>query len=130
MSLSVGLVKKCPYCGGSIPLSAAKCTACGAMLPNAPVPASGAPADDQARSALNAEVLRVLNADGKIPAIKLIRERTGYGLKEAKDYVEVLETGRDPGPIPVRAAKAGCGTAAALVLAVGAAVVLWRLLFA
>ena len=35
--------------------------------------------------------LRALVADGqKIEAIKLVREQTGMGLKEAKDYVETL----------------------------------------
>jgi hypothetical protein len=29
--------------------------------------------------------------DGKIPAIKKVRELTGYGLREAKDFVEEVE---------------------------------------
>lgn len=131
MSLSVGLAKKCLYCGASIPVNAPTCTACGALIPTSgPAPASGAPPDDQTRGALNAEALRVLQADGKIQAIKLIRERTGLGLKQAKDYVDVLETGRDPGPMPVLESKAGCGTAAALALVAVSAAELWRLLFA
>jgi hypothetical protein len=33
----------------------------------------------------------------KIAAIKLIRERRHTGLKEAKDYVDAVEAGLDPG---------------------------------
>lgn len=130
MSLSVALVKKCPCCGASIPVAATTCTACGALMPAAPAPASGALSDDQARGALNADVLRVMQADGKIQALKFIRERTGFGLKQAKDYLEVLETGRDPGPVPALQARAGCGTAAALALVAVSAAALWRLFFA
>ena len=35
----------------------------------------------------------------KIDAIKLYRERTGVGLKEAKDAVEAMEAGREPPPV-------------------------------
>ena len=40
-----------------------------------------------------AELHRLLNAGRKIEAIKLYRERTGTGLKEAKNAVEALEAG-------------------------------------
>lgn len=36
------------------------------------------------------EVLALLQRDRTIEAIKLTRERTGWGLKEAKDFVEGL----------------------------------------
>jgi ribosomal protein L7/L12 len=37
------------------------------------------------------ETVRALVADGRqIEAIKLVREHTGLGLKEAKDYVDAL----------------------------------------
>src|SRR5690606_7006420 len=42
----------------------------------------------------------------KIEAIKLIREETGVGLREAKDAVERLSAGMDPLPDPVIASKA------------------------
>ncbi len=35
----------------------------------------------------------------KIPAIKLVRERTGLGLKEAKDYVEAWQAKNCPLPL-------------------------------
>jgi large subunit ribosomal protein L7/L12 len=37
------------------------------------------------------EVVDAINAGNKIQAIKAYRERTGLGLKEAKDAVEALE---------------------------------------
>ena len=43
------------------------------------------------------EAARTLLAQGKkIHAIKLVRERSGIGLKEAKDYVDALEAGDMP----------------------------------
>lgn len=137
--VSIGLTKKCPYCGASIPADATTCTACGALMPNAsvhdaPFPAApspqGAPADAQARAALNADARRVAQTEGKIPAIKFVRQKTGLGLAQAKDYVEALEAGRDPGPVAALPAKSGCGSAAALVAALIGAAVLLRVLLA
>lgn len=39
---------------------------------------------------LHAEVRKLMAAGEKLEAIKLVRQRTGLGLKEAKDYVERL----------------------------------------
>jgi hypothetical protein len=39
---------------------------------------------------VNAQVVELMKAGQKIQAIKLYREQTGVGLKEAKDYVESL----------------------------------------
>ena len=39
---------------------------------------------------VNSEVTELMKAGQKIQAIKLYREQTGVGLKEAKDYVESL----------------------------------------
>ena len=41
-------------------------------------------------NSFNAEVRKLMAAGEKIEAIKLVRQRTGLGLKEAKDYVERL----------------------------------------
>jgi hypothetical protein len=41
--------------------------------------------------ALDAEVATLLRARRKIEAIKLVRQRTGIGLKEAKDRVDALQ---------------------------------------
>jgi ribosomal protein L7/L12 len=56
------------------------------------------------------QVQALLAGGNKIGAIKLVRERTGLGLKEAKDYVEALEAGRAPPPIPVAEAAAPLAT--------------------
>lgn len=37
------------------------------------------------------DIERLIRAGNKIEAIKLVRERTGLGLKEAKDTVEMME---------------------------------------
>lgn len=41
-------------------------------------------------SAMNVEAKSLVNAGKKIDAIKLVRNMTGMGLKEAKEYVESL----------------------------------------
>lgn len=54
-----------------------------------------APAQPSARVVLSADSLakvrRILAAGNKIQAIKEVRDQTGLGLKEAKDYVDALE---------------------------------------
>lgn len=60
----------------------------GAPLPG-PAPAVHVPAGDTAPDA-DPEVLRLLRSGNKIAAIKRVRELTGWGLKEAKDYVDRL----------------------------------------
>lgn len=47
--------------------------------------------DPTRAAAANAEVRALVQQRRKIEAIKLVRERTGIGLKEAKDCVEALE---------------------------------------
>ena len=44
------------------------------------------------------ELVSLLDRGQKIEAIKLYRERTGAGLKEAKDAVEAIERGQAPAP--------------------------------
>ncbi len=51
------------------------------------------------------EVRRLLAAGNKIEAIKLIRQMTGLGLKEAKDAAEAMEAGR-PFTLPQPSAAA------------------------
>ncbi len=54
-------------------------------------PAATPAAADASDGALHDDELRALLADGqKIEAIKRVREHTGWGLAEAKDYVEGL----------------------------------------
>lgn len=60
----------------------------GAPPPDTPLPGKPPAAHDPVQLEQEA---RSLLADGqKIAAIKHVRERTGWGLKEAKDYVERL----------------------------------------
>lgn len=47
---------------------------------------------------LEGAVLELLAAGRKIEAIKLYREHTGTGLREAKDAVETIERGGQPAP--------------------------------
>jgi ribosomal protein L7/L12 len=65
-----------------------------------PAPASPATATPAGldRAALD-DAVRALLAEGKlIPAVKLVRERTGFGLRDAKEYVERLPAGASAPP--------------------------------
>ncbi len=48
------------------------------------------PSRESADSSFEAEIISLLQGGKKIAAIKLYREKTGVGLKEAKDFVEAL----------------------------------------
>ncbi len=52
------------------------------------LPPSPAPSES---TDLDAEVRQLVSQGNIIEAIKLVRERTGLGLKEAKDYVERMK---------------------------------------
>jgi ribosomal protein L7/L12 len=53
-------------------------------------------------SELDTEVQQLLQQGQKIQAIKLVRERSNVGLKEAKAYVDGLERGEAPPPPSAR----------------------------
>lgn len=70
-----------------------------------PPPSQTAPAPSPAADpsgVLAREILATLRISGKIQAVKVYREKTGVGLKEAKDAVEALEqSGTLPEAIPL-----------------------------
>ncbi|HEU5086057.1 MAG TPA: ribosomal protein L7/L12 [Roseiflexaceae bacterium] len=70
------------------------------VVPSAPQPGVGTPQAAPGGDEGDAAVAQLLARGNKIEAIKLVRERTGWGLKEAKDYVEALPNA-PPLPAPV-----------------------------
>jgi ribosomal protein L7/L12 len=73
---------------------------------------SDLPAPPPADSALEREVLAQFDKRGKIAAIRLYREATGAGLKEAKEAVEAIAERHGIS----RMAKSGCLTLVLLML--------------
>ncbi len=53
-------------------------------------PEEALPSETLSNDALNFEVRELLAQGKKIQAIKLVRNQTGWGLKQAKDFVDSL----------------------------------------
>lgn len=66
----------------------------GSALPSAPTRPAAAPRLDPS---VRAEIDRLIAAEQPIAAIKLLREVTGWGLKDAKDAIDAWREGR---PLP------------------------------
>jgi hypothetical protein len=94
---------KCQSCGHVSPPGAELCENCGARitcqddrLPTAalaadePVDSPASPPPVRLPGGLEGRVLAELQGGRKIAAIKIYRQQTGLGLKEAKDAVEEL----------------------------------------
>jgi ribosomal protein L7/L12 len=75
---------RCPFCDHENPVGVRLCSHCGADLSIA----SGQGLEDW-----KTQLRALLGENQKIMAIKLYRERTGVGLKEAKEAVEAIERG-------------------------------------
>ena len=110
----------CPKCGKSNPAGMPMCGNCGQSLPPETVPDETAAAADQPANELDDEVLELLQSGQKISAIKLHRERTGVGLKEAKDAVEALATQHGVVPKPT-----GCAGVVLAAILVGGGLAAW-----
>lgn len=73
--------------------------------------------DHHLDAATSAELVRLVQAGRKIEAIKLMRERTGLGLAEAKSAVDAMGVG-------LTGKKAGCLGLPLLSLGLGVALML------
>ena len=105
---------KCDFCDHSNRADATRCEKCGAPLQKAfsrePDQAGPTPTESPEPEGVEAEILELLRRQKKIEAIKLYRQRTGVGLKEAKDFVETLAAKHDV------AAGSGGGCAGVLLV--------------
>ncbi|HET6326310.1 MAG TPA: ribosomal protein L7/L12 [Planctomycetaceae bacterium] len=80
---------RCPFCDHKNPPGTARCGECQAELFASP--SDNAESIDTSPQSLDGRVKALVGAGQKIEAIKLYRDLTGAGLKEAKDAVEALE---------------------------------------
>ena len=90
----------CVFCNQSVSSGSTKCPKCGADL----FPADVARPSDAASSATEGDIVSMLEQGRKIDAIRMYREQTGAGLREAKNAVEAIERGEN---LPAAARAAG-----------------------
>jgi len=102
----------CPFCNESNPSNVGVCKKCHATIPQEESPHGDLSEFDQ-------EILGLTKGGKKIAAIMRYREKTGAGLKEAKDAVESLEE-----RYGVQSKGAGC---ASVLLLAAILPLVWRL---
>ena len=121
-------MKKCPFCAELIQDEAIKCRYCGSMLTGGSVPTPTQPSPNDGM--WQQQVHGLIAQQQKIEAIKLVRQRTGCGLKDAKDFVEAMERGQSP-PIPQAAVQqsqtVGCAVFVAILCGIAAALLTYFL---
>ncbi|MGD9128339.1 MAG: ribosomal protein L7/L12 [Planctomycetia bacterium] len=76
------------------------------------------------------QIINALGSGRKIEAIKVYREVTNLGLKEAKDFIETLASQlaeQDPERFSKATAKSGCASVVLLAITVSSTIVYWML---
>jgi ribosomal protein L7/L12/DNA-directed RNA polymerase subunit RPC12/RpoP len=87
-------VIRCPYCKGTVVVPPDLRLPAVGKKPQAPVVLEGRIGSAFQQAAQLAEVTRLAQAGQKIEAIKLFRQLTGVGLKDAKDVVDGIAAGQ------------------------------------
>lgn len=100
-------VIRCPYCKGTVVVPAELRLPAVGKKPQAPVVLEGGIGSAFQQAAQLAEVTRLAQAGQKIEAIKLFRQLTGVGLKDAKDVVDGIAAG-SPSPSPASRRRSPC----------------------
>jgi hypothetical protein len=83
----------CPFCNEPNPPNVGMCKKCGNTIPREEPSTEKSPLEGLPEGELSdfdKEILDLMRGTKKIEAIKLYREKTNVGLKEAKDAVEAL----------------------------------------
>ena len=110
----------CPKCGRSNPVGTPLCGSCGASLPQGSAPGEPASVPDQPTNEPDIEVKSLLRSGNKIAAIKAYREKTGVGLKEAKDAIDALDSQQSNVSKP-----SGCAGVLLLAILIGGTLATW-----